>query len=187
MYDISDFRTEPLTNARYIETLRAHYIQKGRPKEWEIVKAHDSVAILLYHREKEAFVLVRQFRPAVYMHNGNGMTIELCAGIVDKELSLEQIAIEEIEEECGYRVSLKRLERITSFYTSVGFAGSKQTLFYAEVDESMRCGTGGGVDGEEIELIYLPTFEAMRFLYDETVAKTPGLMFAFMWWFRNNE
>jgi 8-oxo-dGTP pyrophosphatase MutT (NUDIX family) len=32
------------------------------------------------------------------------MTLELCAGIVDKSLSLVEIAQEEILEECGYKV-----------------------------------------------------------------------------------
>jgi len=110
------------------------------------------------------------------------MTIELCAGIVDKDLSLEEIAKEEIEEECGYAVPVEGLERITSFHTSVGFAGSKQTLYFVEVTEHMKVSEGGGVDHEEIEVVYLSVDEAKAMIYDESIAKTPGLMFAFMWW-----
>ncbi|HHE05997.1 MAG TPA: NUDIX hydrolase, partial [Epsilonproteobacteria bacterium] len=68
-------------------------------------------------------------------------------------------------------------------HTSVGFAGSKQMLYYAEVDESMKVSEGGGIDDEQIEVIYLPVSEAKAFIYDESIAKTPGLMFAFMWYF----
>ncbi len=125
---------------------------------------------------------MQQFRPAVYINNDNGLTVELCAGIVDKELSLEQIAKEEIEEECGYDVPLEKIEKITSFYTSVGFAGSRQTLYYAEVDEDMKVSDGGGVDGELIEVVTLPVREAEALMFDESIAKTPGLMFAFLWW-----
>ena len=171
-----------LKDPRFIRPTLVRYRQNGEEKSWEVVKAHDSVAILIYHRQKEAFVLVRQFRPAVYLGGASGMTVELCAGIVDKPLDLVQIAAEEIFEECGYEVSAAQIERITAFYTSVGFAGSKQTLFYAEVDEGMRRGEGGGVDGEVIEIVELPVTRARAFLFDESVAKTPGLMFAFMWW-----
>ena len=181
-FELSEFRVEPLENAHYIKAMRANYILNGNHHSWEVVKAHDSVAILLYHTQKEAFVLVRQFRAAVYMHNQDGVTVELCAGIVDKALDLKQIAAEEIEEECGYRVETDALQKITSFYTSVGFAGSSQTLYYAEVDESMRVGEGGGVDEEEIEPFYLPVKKSLRFVYDESIAKTPGLMFALLWW-----
>ena len=180
---IQDFKLQTLVNAKFIQTAFATYKQNGKEKSWEIVEAHDSVAILIYHREKDAFVLVKQFRPAVYLNNQEGMTIELCAGIVDKKLSLVDIAMEEIEEECGYKVALDKIEKITSFHASVGFAGSKQMLYYAEVDEGMKVSEGGGVDDEEIEVIYLPLVEAKRFIYDESIAKTPGLMFAFMWYF----
>jgi len=180
---IEDLTLIPLVDPKFISTSLATYTQNGVDKTWEIVEAHDSVAILLYHRSKDAFVLVKQFRPAVYLNNDNGMTIELCAGIVDKQLSLVQIAKEEIEEECGYDVPLEKIERITAFHTSVGFAGSKQVLYYAELDESMKVSEGGGVDAEFIEVITLPLSETKAFLYDEEIAKTPGLLFAFMWWF----
>jgi len=184
--EITEFGLSPLTEAKFVHTALAHYKQNGIPKQWEIVKAHDSVAILIYHTQKDAFILVKQFRPAVYLHNKDGMTVELCAGIVDKPLTLEQIAKEEIEEECGYRVPLDQIKRVTSFYTSVGFAGSKQTLFYAEVDASMHISQGGGIEGELIEVIELPVDEMESFLFDESIAKTPGLMFAFLWWKQKN-
>ena len=180
---IENFKLQPLTDPRYVHTSLATYQQNGIAKDWEIVKAHDSVAILIYHRERGCFILVKQFRPAVYLHNDDGMTIELCAGIVDKNLSLQEIAHEEIEEECGYRVPLEKVEKITAFYTSVGFAGSIQTLYYAEVYDDMKVSEGGGIDNEMIEVIEMPLTEARAFIYDESIAKTPGLMFAFMWFF----
>jgi UDP-sugar diphosphatase len=184
---IKHFKLQPLVNAKFISTSFATYEQEGIQKSWEIVEAHDSVAILLYHKEHRAFVLVKQFRPAVYLNNDHGMTIELCAGIVDKELSLEEIVKEEVEEECGYDIPLSNIEKITSFHTSVGFAGSKQTLYFGEVEERMKVSEGGGVDHEQIEVVYVPTEEAKKLLYDESIAKTPGLMFAFMWWFEKHE
>ncbi len=181
--EIKNFRIEKLENSRFIRPALVYYEQDGVKKSWEVVRAHDSVAILLYHTRKDAFILVRQFRPAVYMQNGDGHTYELCAGIVDKDMPLVQIAKEEIWEECGYDVSSDDIEKVTSFYTSVGFAGSKQTLFYASVDETMHTGTGGGVDDEQIEVVELPVAQAREFMFDESIVKTPGLLFAFMWFF----
>ena len=183
---ITDFRLEPLEESHFIKTALAKYRQDGIEKRWEIVQAHDSVAVLIYHTQKEAFILVKQFRPAVYLNDSTGETVELCAGIVDKELPLVQIAVEEIEEECGYHISLEDIERVTAFHTSVGFAGSKQTLYYAEVNEKMKISEGGGVDGEQIEVVELPVSELEAFIFNEKIAKTPGLMFAFMWW-KNRE
>jgi len=162
------------------------YTQKGTEKAWNMVNVHNSVAVLIYHKDKEAFVLVKQFRPPVYLQNNNGFTYELCAGIVDKNTSLQQIAKEEIDEECGYEVPLEKIERITSFYTSVGFAGAQQTLYYCEVDETMKEHEGGGIHVEDIEVIYLDVKEAKNFILDETKSKTPGIMYAMMWWFDRN-
>lgn len=45
-----------------------------------------------------------------------GITYELCAGLVDKpDLSLEEIARQEVLEECGYDVPASKLKRITSY------------------------------------------------------------------------
>ena len=170
-----------VSTSDYIKLNRVHYTQKGVTKVWDVANVHDSVAILLHEKVRNEFVLVKQVRPAVYLKNSDGFTYELCAGIVDKETSLEQIAKEEIYEECGYDVPLESIERVTSFYTAVGFAGSVQTLYFAEVDESMRLNDGGGIEHEQIEVIYLPVSEAKAFIFDESKAKTPGLMFAFSW------
>lgn len=174
----------PLENPKFIHPITIHYEQNGTKKQWESVQNHDSVAVLLYHTEKNAFLLVKQFRPPVYItNNTDGFTYELCAGILDKELDAAQTVREEIDEECGYDVPLESIEKITSFYTSVGFSGTNQTLYYAPINESMKKHSGGGIHDEAIELYFLPLEEAKAFALDETHPKTPGLMFAFYWFF----
>lgn len=169
----------------FVKPKRIHYSQKGVSKVWDMVEVHDSVAIILYHEERQSLVVVKQFRPPVYLKNNDGYTYELCAGIVDKDKSLVEIAHEEILEECGYHVPLEEIKRVTSFYTAVGFAGSVQTLYAAHVNESMKVSKGGGVDMESIEVVEIPIREAKEFVLDETKAKTPGLMFGFGWFLEN--
>jgi len=180
---IENFKLHPLKEANFVKTALATYTQNGIEKSWEIVESHDSVAILIYHTEKKSFVLVEQFRAPLYHNNGNGMSVELCAGILDKDISVEKIAQEEVEEECGFAVSLDSIERISKVNSAVGTAGTTQIMFYVEVDESMRVSEGGGIEDEMIEVINLPVGEARTFMFDESIAKTSGLMFAFMWWF----
>ena len=183
-FSVTRFEITPLENPRYVHPVRLHFTLNGRDLDWEAVRSHDSVSILLYHIEKRAFLLVQQFRAAVYMHDSTfTSTYELCAGLIDKDASLEQIAKEEIDEECGYDVDVERIEKITSFFTNVGISGGRQHLYYAEIDESMRTHAGGGIHSEEIKLSWVPLEEAEAFIYDESLAKTPGLMFAFYWFF----
>jgi len=182
---ISDVTTVPCENSAFVKPKRILYRQEGIAKVWDIVEVHDSVAILLYHWEHRSLILVKQFRPPVYLKNNDGFTYELCAGIVDKDKTLAEIAQEEILEECGFHVPLEHIEKVTSFYTAVGFAGSVQTLYYAQVDESMRRHNGGGIEAESIEVIEIPVEEAKEFVMDEAKAKTPGLMFGFGWFMEN--
>jgi UDP-sugar diphosphatase len=184
---IKNVKLQPLKDPRFIQPALMHYEEGGVAKTWELVKAHDSVAILLYNRDREALVLVRQFRPAVYLANNDGYSYELCAGIVDKEKSLPEIAAEEISEETGYQVPPDRLQRVSSFYTSVGFAGNQQVLYFATVGDTDRKGQGGGIGIEQIEVIHLPLADAKPFVFDESRVKTPGLMFGFYWFFEHQE
>ncbi|RKV94116.1 MAG: NUDIX hydrolase, partial [Campylobacter sp.] len=95
--------------------------------------------------------------------------------------SEEQTIIEEIAEETGFAVS--KVERITSTRGALGFGGAKQTMFFAVINDAMKVGEGGGIDGENIELAYVPLERAREFMFDETKTKATGLMFAFMWFF----
>lgn len=178
-------KVKPLENPKYIKPIEIHYTQNNQEKKWEAIISHNSVSILLWHKEKDAFVIVKQLRPPVFNVNEDGYMHELCAGIVDKNTTLAQIAKEEILEECGYDLPTEDLHYITSFFTSVGTSGAKQTLYYAEIDESMKVHDGGGIHDEEIEVIYLPTSEAKKFMFDESFQKTPGMMMAFYWFFEN--
>lgn len=185
MNPIENVSYQALENPKYVKVEQLNYMQGGVAKQWEIANVHDSVAVLLYHKQKDAFILVKQLRPAVHAKNGDGLSYELCAGICDKSVSWAQIAKEEIEEECGYDVPLENLEEITTFYTSVGFAGAKQTLFFATLDETMKVSDGGGIDIEEIEVFVLPVKESKAFMFDTSLVKTPGMMFAFYWFYEN--
>ena len=90
----------------------------------------DSVAVILYNKTTDKLVFVKQFRPAVMMSSiynyknekrekpfrTDGYTLELCAGIIDKEgLNVHQIAKEEILEEVGFDVDANDIRMITSY------------------------------------------------------------------------
>ncbi|XP_029705648.1 uridine diphosphate glucose pyrophosphatase NUDT14 [Takifugu rubripes] len=227
MEEINNIEVGPCTESNYLKPFRVHYSQNGTKKSWDFMRTHDSVSVLLFNTTSHCFVLVKQFRPAVYMSEWErlkaqpantpeegaaeaagpeppegqsgaggssqppasmGVTYELCAGLVDKpDLSLEEIARQEVLEECGYDVPASRLKRITSYRSGVGVTGSKQTMFYAEVSDDNCVGAGGGEpgEGELIEVVKVPLHEAMTFAYDERKPKTMGVIFSFIW-FHNN-
>ncbi|WP_198306229.1 NUDIX domain-containing protein [Arcobacter vandammei] len=175
-----------LKETNYIKPIKVKFTQNGVKKTWEAVRSHDSVSILLYHTQKKAFLLVKQFRIPVFLNDESiKFTFELCAGLVDKDKTIEEIAIEEIDEECGYKVELANLQKITSFFTNVGISGAKQYLFFATIDESQKIHSGGGINDEQIELFFLDINSVDEFIFDEKKAKTPGLMFSLYWFLKN--
>jgi UDP-sugar diphosphatase len=185
---IKNFKISELSNTKFIHPVKVTFNQNGKDKTWEAVRSHNSVAILLYHEEKNAFLLVKQFRAPVYLNDSSKMyTYELCAGLVDKDKSLLEIAKEEIDEECGYDVEINKIQKVTSFFTNVGISGGCQHLFFAKINESMKIHDGGGINDEQIELHFLPIEKCDELIFDESKAKTPGLMFSFYWFFKNQK
>jgi len=184
---IKNFKISELKSSNFVKPFRLNFEMDGVARAWDCVKVHDSVSILLYHTQRDALLLVKQFRPSVWFYQEEGLinspekgyTYELCAGILDKGISEEQTAIEEVLEETGYAV--KDLKFITSYYSALGFAANRQILYFARIDESMKLGAGGGVDGEKIELFYLPASKAREFMFDEKIVRAPGLILAFQW------
>ena len=184
MVDKNSIELRKCEDSRYIEVCEMRYTENGVQKRWEVVKSADSVSILLYNRDSQNLIIVRQFRPAVFLRNNDGYMFELCAGLVDKpKKSLEQIAVEEVFEECGYEIPTNRLQFVNSFYNSVGISGARQTVYLAEVSKEDKHALGGGTDGEKIEVLYLKASEALEFVRDEDYDKTPSLAFGINYFF----
>ncbi|XP_035212727.1 uridine diphosphate glucose pyrophosphatase NUDT14-like isoform X1 [Stegodyphus dumicola] len=204
MDNITNVKIVECDESMYLKPARMLYEQNGIKKSWDLMRIHDSVGIIIFNVTREVLLFVKQFRPAVYyaeVKDENceeeidtkkyppnlGMTIELCAGIVDKVQSLAETARDEILEECGYSVPLTSLQRVTSYRSGVGVTGSNQTLFYVEVTDSMKVSQGGGnnYEGEYIEVIEMDLEQAYSLIYDEKVPRPASLMLALMWFFRN--
>ena len=186
-YKIKNIKS--LEKPKFIKPFLIEYELDKKLLKWECISVHDSVSVLLFDVDKKAFVLVKQLRIPLLLKcekdsinlSENGISYELCSGIMDKNLSEEDTIKEEILEECGYRVD--SVEKIASFYGSLGTAASKQTFFYTEVSDEVKVSVGGGIDDEKIEIFYLPIKEAKEFIYDENIPKPASLAFCFMWFF----
>jgi len=184
--------------SRFLHPKRMRFQQGGRDRAWDLIESHDAVCVLVHHVEKDAIILVRQFRPAVYYRDVikntddtnkksseyAGFTLEMPAGLVDKTgKSRVQIAAEEVYEETGYRVDAKDLTLINSYRSSVGLIGSLHDVYYVQVKENLREGRGGGLaeDGENIEVVYLSTEDVDDFLRNSDKVVPAGLLFGLQW------
>lgn len=186
---VKNLKILKFSESRFLKPFRISFERKNKEIIWDCVEAHDSVSALIYHKDKKAFLFVKQFRPSVWYWESknhikeNGYTYELCAGLMDKNLSPEQTIKEEIFEETGYRVNDVRF--ICSSFSSLGFAACKQKMYYAEVDDSMKEGEGGGIQDEDIEVVYVSEDEILDFIYDENKVTAAGSKLGILWFDKN--
>ena len=116
-----------------------------------------------------------------------GVTCELCTGIVDLKIPLIEIAKKEILEETGYDFPLENISKLFQNH-EVGFVGNRLTVFYAEVADEMNLSKSGGnvTEGEFIETMYLPLNEARDFVFNDDYVKPSSFVAAFCWYFMKN-
>lgn len=121
----------------------------------------NGAVILLYNREKQTVVLVRQFRFPVWINGHDGFLIEAAAGLLD-DASPEERIVAEAEEEIGFRVT--RIEPVFTAYMSPGSVTEKLYFFIAEYSADDRRSDGGGLatEGEDIEVLEWPLEKALQ-------------------------
>jgi 8-oxo-dGTP pyrophosphatase MutT (NUDIX family) len=150
-----------------VDTIR---FDDGEEAEREIVEHPGSVAVVAHDGER--IFMVRQPREAV----GEEALLEVPAGKLDEEgESPLETAKRELTEEIGK--GAQSWERLTSFYTSPGFADEECILFLATdlYDEQ-----ADPAENERIEIVAAPLAELDDLIRDCRDAKTlAGLL-----WFR---
>lgn len=178
------------------------YTQNSHQRKGDIFAERDSVIIVVYNATRNVLLFVKQFRAAVYIHDipecdrtsiidvgkyqaNNAITIELCAGLVDKKLPIEVIAQEEVLEECGYDVPLSNLQKVCSFPNVAETTGAVSTLFYCEVTDDMRVSDGGGVDDEIIDVVEMKIEEILEYIKGDDVKSPANFLFGIYWFLEN--
>ncbi|MBZ7987117.1 NUDIX hydrolase [Campylobacter canadensis] len=185
--DVQDYKIIEFSNPIYIKPKKATFKLNGKEVFWEFSECFDCVSVFLYHRKKDSYLFVEQFRAALYYHQKcknikDGISIELCSGIIDKDKDIEEIAKEECIEELG--VCPKKLEFIDNYFTGFGNGVSSQSLFYAEIDDEDFISAGGGVDdAEAINPVWVKRLEFDTFMKKHK--KSPLIEFAHLWFLKN--
>ena len=130
-------------------------LENGHKVTREVVVRHNAVAALVFDTKKREYILVKQFRPGP-----EEKIVEIVAGTMDVEGEKPEDCIKrEIEEEIGYKTD--KLKLITWCYFSPGGLTEKIYIYYAEVSEKIS--DGGGVDNEEITLVFIAEDDLIDF------------------------
>ena len=115
--------------------------------------------------------------PSYLNENEDGMMIEVCAGLLDKDDPITCI-IKEAEEETGYKISNPK--KVFELYSTPGAVTEKIHYFIAEYNNDLKVSNGGGLEEEheEIEVLEFPFEKAIQMVANGEIfdAKTVVLL-----------
>ena len=169
--DIRIIANETLSDNWYI-LKKYTFDQQRSDGEWqrqsrEVYDRGNGATILLYNREKQSVVLIRQFRVATWVNgNPDGRLIETCAGLLDDDEPEVCIRKEAIEE-TGFEVG--NVKKVFELFMSPGGVTELIHFFIAEYSDAQRTHRGGGVDDEDIEVLELPFSRALAMVHSGEV------------------
>lgn len=124
----------------------------------------EASAVLIYLTDTDRFVMVNQFRYAVYENNEAGWIDEIVAGVFDDNDTAEECARREAIEETGYVID--HLKKIGKIYVSPGITNEQISIFIGLCKSSDKQFKGGGVshENEDIRIIEYKKQQAFNML-----------------------
>jgi nudix-type nucleoside diphosphatase (YffH/AdpP family) len=139
----------------------------------------DSVAAIVFNRDRQNVILVEQFRYPAF-RKGDGWTVELVAGVIQVGETAEVTLRREVREEIGYTID--RLHPIANFFLSPGASSERIMLYCAEVTNAGKIAAGGGLaeEGEDIRIVELSLSE-LRQQLDQARIRDAKTLVGTMW------
>jgi ADP-ribose pyrophosphatase len=151
----------------------------------EILERGRVAAVLLVDPDRDAVVLIEQFRPGPYAAGDQPWLIEVVAGVIEGEESAEEMTRREAREEANCDVT--DLFPVMRFFTSPGASTESVTLFCGRVDSSNAGGVHGlDEEGEDIRVMVLSVREAVALLHEGKIVNAKTII-ALQWLSANYE
>ncbi len=160
----------------FISVYRASFQDDGIVYKRSKVTKKDAVSVLLYDKNDDTVILVKQYRYPMHKFVNNGYLLEIVAGTLDESNKIRETAVKEVEEEVGYKLKENELIPLSVCYTSPGYSTEKIFQFAAIVNNKKKINGGGGVkkEHENIQVVKMPLLQFSAFCENGSIidAKT---------------
>jgi ADP-ribose pyrophosphatase len=156
-------------------------------RQYEILRRGAAVAIVLYDPERDAVVLVEQFRLPALVAGSSPWQLEAVAGLVDAEGEPpETVAIRETREEAGLELIGAPLA-IQRYLPSTGDSDESVFLYCGRVDSRRAEGVHGLLDEHEDIRVVVKSAAEIEKLLDEGGIESGHTLVALYWLLRHRE
>ncbi len=134
--------------------------QMSPPITRELFERGHAVAVLPFHAASGQVVLTEQFRPGALEAPGGPWLLEIVAGMIELDESVEAVANRELQEEAGLQGV--RLVPITRYWVSPGGTTESIYLYLGLIDRlPVNLQHGLPHEHEDIRLTVMPLDEAL--------------------------
>lgn len=130
---------------------------KGEKRTVERLGVRSAVAAIVRDGEGKV-ALVKQYRPCV-----NEYLYEIPAGLLDKDLSLEETLIQELEEECEInRANIVHIsENPVNYYILCGSSNAEMNILMVQLNSIEQSREVSDLDVEKVEWVSLEDFRKL--------------------------
>lgn len=133
------------------------------PLRREVFERGHAAAVLPYDPERDAVVLIEQFRLGALAAGHEPWLIETIAGIIEPGEDARVLVLREAVEEAGCTITA--LEEIGTYFPTPGGSSETLAMFCGRTDSAGLGGIHGlEHEGEDIRVVVLPTDEALAWL-----------------------
>lgn len=145
----------------------------------ELFVRHDAVCVLPYDPQRDAVVLIEQFRVGAMDKDENPWLLELVAGLIDKDEEPEEVAHREAQEEAD--LILGPLWPVSRYFPSPGGSDELVHLYIGRCDSEGAGGVHGlPEEGEDIKVHVMSFADAMQAVRDGRINNAASII-ALQW------
>jgi ADP-ribose pyrophosphatase len=158
----------------------------SRGRSYDVLRRGGAVAVVLYDPDRDAVVLVEQFRLPALLAGRSPWQLEAAAGLIDTDETPEAVAIRETGEETGLALIGEPI-LIQRYLSSSGNSDESVVLFCARVDSAAAGGVHGLPEEHEDIRVLVRTVAEIEALLDAGTIESGHTLIGLYWLLRHRD